>query len=43
VDQLVELAAEKGDLNELGRLAAGGNSDAADVLAELAEEAPDED
>lgn len=43
VGELVELAAEREDFEELRRLAdAGGNSDAADVLAELAEEA-DED
>ena len=35
VDQLVELAAEAGDPDELRRLAAAGSSDAADVLAEL--------
>ena len=39
LDQLVELAGERGDLDELRRLAAGGNQDAADVLAELDEEA----
>jgi hypothetical protein len=38
VDQLVELAGERGDLDELRRLADGGNRDAADVLAELSEE-----
>ena len=38
VDQLVELAGERGDLDELRRLAAGGSTDAADVLAELAGE-----
>ena len=37
VDELVELAAERGDLEELRRLAAGGSTDAADVLAELSE------
>jgi hypothetical protein len=38
VDQLVELAGERGDMDELRRLANGGNRDAADVLTELAEE-----
>ena len=42
VDQLVELATEKGDMDELRRLAGGGNSDAADVLAELADEATED-
>ncbi len=35
VDQLVELAGERGDLEELRRLADGGSRDAADVLSEL--------
>ncbi|MBT2595891.1 hypothetical protein [Arthrobacter sp. ISL-72] len=39
MDQLVELAAEKGDVEELRRLAASGNRDAADVLSELESEA----
>ncbi len=43
VDQLVELAAEKGDTEELQRLAAAGSQDAADVLAELSDEAPADD
>ena len=38
VDELVQLAGERGDLEELRRLAAGGSSDAADVLTELAED-----
>lgn len=38
MDQLVELAGERGDLDELRRLADSGNRDAADVLAELADE-----
>lgn len=37
VDQLIELAGERGGLDELRRLAAGGSRDAADVLAELAD------
>jgi hypothetical protein len=41
VDQLVELAGERGDMDELRRLADSGNRDAADVLAELAEEQDD--
>jgi hypothetical protein len=35
IDELVELAGERGDLAELRRLADAGNSDAADVLAEF--------
>ncbi len=35
VDQLVELAGERGDSDELRRLAAAGSRDAADVLSEL--------
>jgi hypothetical protein len=42
IDQLVELAGERGDLDELRRLADGGSRDAADVLSELAEEHNDE-
>jgi hypothetical protein len=38
VDQLVELAGERGDLDELRRLADGGSTDAAEVLAELTDE-----
>ena len=38
VDQLVELAAEREDLDELRRLADGGSQDAADVLEELTTE-----
>ena len=38
VDQLVELAQEHEDFDELRRLAASGNQDAADILAELADE-----
>ena len=38
LDQLVELAGERGDMDELRRLADRGNRDAADVLTELAEE-----
>jgi hypothetical protein len=37
VDQLVELAGERGDTGELRRLADSGSRDAADVLAELAD------
>jgi hypothetical protein len=37
VDQLVELAGERGDTDELRRLADSGSRDAADVLAELAD------
>ena len=37
VDQLVELAGERGDLEELRRLAARGHQDAVEVLAELDE------
>ena len=37
-DQLVELAGERGDLEELRRLADHGSQDAAEVLAELEEE-----
>jgi hypothetical protein len=42
-DQLVELAAERGDVAELRRLAEGGNSDAADALAELLDTSDDEE
>ncbi|WP_433598147.1 hypothetical protein ACQPXH_20475 [Nocardia sp. CA-135953] len=35
-DELVELAGERGDLDELRRLAADGNRDAVDQLVELA-------
>ena len=42
VDQLVELAGERGDLDELRRLAGNGSRDAADVLAELAEDQDDD-
>ena len=38
VDELVELAAERGDLDELRRLAASGSTDAADVLTERSED-----
>ena len=38
VDQLVELAGERGDMDELRRLADAGNRDAFDVLAELEED-----
>ncbi len=41
VDQLVELAGERGDMDELRRLADGGSRDAADVLTELAEDQDD--
>jgi hypothetical protein len=37
-DELVELAAELGDLDELRRLADGGNATATDQLIELATE-----
>jgi hypothetical protein len=36
VDQLVELAGDVGDMDELLRLADAGSSDAVDVLVELA-------
>ena len=42
VDQLVELAGERGDLDELRRLAAAGSRDAADVLTELTDEQDDD-
>ncbi len=42
LDELVQLAGERGDLDELRRLAQGGSSDAADVLAELADEQTDD-
>src|SRR5664280_570902 len=38
VDQLVELAGERGDRDELRRLAASGHQDAVEVLAELDED-----
>jgi hypothetical protein len=38
VDELVQLAGEREDTDELRRLAAAGSRDAADVLAEIAEE-----
>ena len=38
VDQLVELAGERGDMDELRRLADAGSRDAFDVLAELEED-----
>ncbi len=38
IGQLVEDAGERGDFDELRRLAAAGSSDAAEVLAELTEE-----
>ena len=41
--QLVELAGERGDLDELRRLAADGNTDAVDLLVELAGEREDLD
>lgn len=41
VDQLVELAGERGDMAELRRLADAGSTDAADVLAELTDEQDD--
>jgi hypothetical protein len=37
-DQLIELATERGDIDELRRLADQGNSTAADQLVELASE-----
>ena len=42
IDQLVELAGERGDMDELRRLADAGSRDAADVLTELAAEQDDE-
>jgi hypothetical protein len=41
IGQLVELAAEHGDMEELRRLADGGSKDAADQLVELAQERGD--
>lgn len=41
VDELVQLAGERGDLEELRRLAANGSSDAADVMTELSEDQRD--
>ena len=38
VDELIELASERGDLDELRRLADSGNTTAAAQLAELAAE-----
>jgi hypothetical protein len=43
VDQLVELAGERGDSDELRRLAAAGSRDAADELVQLAGERGDVD
>ena len=37
VDQLIELAGEQGDFDELRRLADQGNTTAAEVLGELEE------
>ena len=37
VDQLIELAGEQGNLDELRRLAAQGNTTACEVLGELEE------
>jgi hypothetical protein len=42
-DQLIELAAELGDMNELRRLADAGNATATDQLIELATEVGDLD
>ena len=39
-DELIELAAERGALDELRRLAAAGNTTAADQLIELTSEEP---
>lgn len=43
VDELIELATERGDMDELRRLADRGNADAADELIELATERSDMD
>ena len=43
VDQLVELAGERGDLDELRKLADRGSRDAVDILVELAGERGDRD
>jgi hypothetical protein len=43
VGQLVERAAERGDMDELRRLAAAGSKDAVDQLVELAQEREDLD
>jgi ubiquinone biosynthesis protein UbiJ len=42
VDELVQLAGERGDMQELRRLADGGSRDAAEVLAELTGELDDD-
>ncbi|MEU4218252.1 hypothetical protein [Actinoplanes sp. NPDC026623] len=41
VDQLVELAGERGDMSELRRLADAGSTDAVDQLVQLAAEQDD--
>ncbi|MCX4641620.1 MULTISPECIES: hypothetical protein [unclassified Streptomyces] len=41
VDELIELAAELGDMGELRRLSDGGNATAADQLIEMAGERGD--
>ncbi|MEU4218890.1 hypothetical protein [Actinoplanes sp. NPDC026623] len=41
MDELVQLAGERGDTTELRRLADAGNRDAPDVLAEFADEVDD--
>jgi hypothetical protein len=43
IGQLVEQAAERGDMDELRRLAAAGSTDAVDQLVELAQEREDID
>jgi hypothetical protein len=43
VDQLVELAGERGDMGELRRLADAGSTDAVDELVQLAGEREDTD
>jgi hypothetical protein len=41
IGQLVEQAAERGDMDELRRLAEAGSKDAVDALVELAQERED--
>jgi hypothetical protein len=43
MDELVQLAGERGDMDELRRLADGGNRDAGEVLTELAGELDDDE
>jgi Holliday junction resolvasome RuvABC DNA-binding subunit len=43
IGEFVEQAAERGDMDELRRLAAAGSTDAVDLLVELAQEREDID